>query len=42
LPKVSEAASIRLIHGAIDGGITFMDNSWDYNDGQSEMRMGKL
>ena len=41
LPKVSEAASIRLIHGAIDGGITFMDNSWDYNDGQSEMRMGE-
>jgi aryl-alcohol dehydrogenase-like predicted oxidoreductase len=26
---------------AIDRGINFMDNSWDYNDGQSEIRMGK-
>jgi len=41
MPKLSEAESIRLIHGAIDGGITFMDNSWDYNGGQSEIRMGK-
>jgi predicted aldo/keto reductase-like oxidoreductase len=40
-PAVSEAESIRLIHEAIDRGITFMDNSWDYNEGQSEMRMGQ-
>ncbi len=33
-------ASINLIHQAIDHGITFMDNSWDYNDGLSEVRMG--
>jgi aryl-alcohol dehydrogenase-like predicted oxidoreductase len=33
--------SIRLIRSAIDRGITFMDNSWDYNEGQSEIRMGK-
>ncbi len=33
--------SIRLIRSAIDRGITFMDNSWDYNEGQSEVRMGK-
>lgn len=39
--SVTEALSIRLIRGAIDGGITFMDNSWDYNDGASEERMGK-
>src|SRR4051812_4682507 len=32
---------IRLIRSAIDHGINFMDNSWDYNDGQSELRMGK-
>ncbi|HSS99767.1 MAG TPA: aldo/keto reductase, partial [Terriglobales bacterium] len=32
---------IRLVRAAIDRGITFMDNSWDYNEGQSEMRMGK-
>ncbi len=40
-PKLSEEESIRLIRSAIDGGITFMDNSWDYNQGQSEIRMGK-
>src|SRR5215831_12057275 len=40
-PKLSEEESIRLIRAAIDGGITFMDNSWDYNEGQSEIRMGK-
>jgi predicted aldo/keto reductase-like oxidoreductase len=33
--------SIRLIRAAIDRGITFMDNSWDYNEGKSEIRMGK-
>lgn len=40
-PALTEAESIRLIHQAIDRGITFMDNSWDYNEGQSELRMGK-
>jgi predicted aldo/keto reductase-like oxidoreductase len=39
--KMSEPSSIRLIRSAIDRGITFMDNSWDYNDGDSEIRMGK-
>ena len=34
-------ASIRLIRSAIDSGITFMDNCWDYNDGISEVRMGQ-
>jgi aryl-alcohol dehydrogenase-like predicted oxidoreductase len=33
--------SIRIIRSAIDSGINFMDNSWDYNDGASEKRMGK-
>ncbi len=36
-----ENESIRIIHAAIDGGINFMDNCWDYNDGTSEIRMGK-
>lgn len=40
-PALSDEESIRLIRAAIDGGITFMDNSWDYNQGQSEFRMGK-
>jgi aryl-alcohol dehydrogenase-like predicted oxidoreductase len=30
-----------MVRNAIDRGITFMDNSWDYNDGASEKRMGK-
>lgn len=36
-----EAESIRIVHSAIDHGITFMDNCWDYNGGKSEERMGK-
>jgi predicted aldo/keto reductase-like oxidoreductase len=40
-PKLSDDDSVKLIRAAIDGGITFMDNSWDYNNGQSEIRMGK-
>ncbi len=38
--KVSDDEAIRLIRSALDAGLTFMDNSWDYNDGQSEIRMG--
>jgi aryl-alcohol dehydrogenase-like predicted oxidoreductase len=37
----SEELSLRIIRTAIDRGITFLDNSWDYNEGQSEKRMGK-
>ena len=40
LPK-TERESTRLVHAAIDRGITFMDNAWDYNEGVSEIRMGK-
>ena len=40
-PKVQEQDAIRLIRTALDRGLNFMDNSWDYNDGQSEIRMGK-
>jgi len=36
-----ESASIRIIREAIDRGVTFMDNCWDYHDGISEVRMGK-
>jgi aryl-alcohol dehydrogenase-like predicted oxidoreductase len=40
--KQKEAAeSVQIIHAAIDRGITFMDNCWDYNDGTSELRMGE-
>jgi aryl-alcohol dehydrogenase-like predicted oxidoreductase len=36
-----DAQAVRLIHDAIDRGITFMDNCWDYNAGVSELRMGR-
>jgi predicted aldo/keto reductase-like oxidoreductase len=31
----------RIVHGAIDAGLTFMDNAWEYHQGKSEERMGK-
>lgn len=37
----SEQESTRIIRTAVDNGITFMDNSWDYFEGLSEIRMGK-
>ncbi len=40
IPK-DESEGIRIIRTAIDRGINFMDNSWDYHDGGSERRMGK-
>ena len=40
LPPTDRAAT-RLVHAAIDAGVTFLDNAWDYNDGVSEERMGK-
>ena len=41
LPKVDEQLALRIVRSAIDRGINFMDNSWDYNDGVSEKRLGK-
>ena len=38
---LQEQEAIQLMRQAIDRGITFMDNCWDYNDGVSEVRMGK-
>jgi predicted aldo/keto reductase-like oxidoreductase len=40
-PELPEAESIRIIRTAIDAGVNFLDNSWDYNEGTSEIRMGK-
>ena len=39
-PK-DEQEGIRIIRSAIDHGINFMDNCWDYHNGGSEIRMGK-
>ncbi len=36
-----EEESIRLMHEAIDQGVTFFDNAWDYHNGRSEEVMGK-
>jgi len=41
LPHVDEQLGFRIVRSAIDRGITFMDNSWDYNEGASEIRMGR-
>jgi predicted aldo/keto reductase-like oxidoreductase len=38
--QVDERLSIRIVRDAVDRGINFLDNSWDYNDGASEIRMG--
>ena len=40
-PEIPDGDAIDLIHSAIDRGITFMDNCWDYNSGLSELRMGR-
>ncbi len=40
VPK-DEQDSVRLIRTAVDEGINFLDNCWDYHDGQSEVRMGR-
>jgi aryl-alcohol dehydrogenase-like predicted oxidoreductase len=41
LPKVDEDLAIRIVRDALDRGINFLDNCWDYNDGESERRMGR-
>jgi aryl-alcohol dehydrogenase-like predicted oxidoreductase len=38
---VAEADALKIFQAAIDRGINFSDNSWDYNEGQSERRVGK-
>lgn len=40
-PSIDEPTSIRLVRTAIESGVNFLDNSWDYNQGASEVRMGK-
>jgi len=39
--QLDEQLVTRIVRSAIDRGITFLDNSWDYNEGASEVRMGK-
>src|SRR5438445_4504730 len=39
--QADEQETIRIVRTAIDLGINFLDNCWDYNEGASEIRMGK-
>jgi predicted aldo/keto reductase-like oxidoreductase len=41
LKHVDEDLSHRIVRTALDRGINFLDNSWDYQEGASEVRMGK-
>ena len=41
MPHVDEQLGFRIVRSAIDRGLNFMDNSWDYNEGASEIRMGR-
>jgi len=41
LGRPSEEEAIRIVRTALDNGVNFLDNCWDYNDGVSEERMGK-
>ena len=40
-PAIGDAEAERIMHAAIDHGVTFFDNAWDYHDGRSEEIMGK-
>jgi aryl-alcohol dehydrogenase-like predicted oxidoreductase len=40
-PGLAVDESVRIIRTALDQGINFLDNCWDYNDGESELRMGR-
>jgi aryl-alcohol dehydrogenase-like predicted oxidoreductase len=40
-PSLSDEESVRIIRTAVDEGVNFLDNSWDYFEGVSEKRMGK-
>ena len=40
IPKTI-AESVRIVHTAIDAGVNFLDNAWEYHEGDSEKRMGR-
>ncbi len=35
------AEAVRIVHAGIDAGINFLDNAWEYHEGESEQRMGR-
>ncbi len=38
---LTTAQAVKIIQSALDGGLSFMDNSWDYHKGESEKRLGR-
>jgi predicted aldo/keto reductase-like oxidoreductase len=40
-PFVSESTALQIVRTALDSGVNFLDNCWDYHNGRSEERMGK-
>lgn len=40
-PSLQEQVALRIVRTALDSGVNFLDNCWDYSDGASEERMGK-
>jgi aryl-alcohol dehydrogenase-like predicted oxidoreductase len=40
-PSLTRRQAVRIIRSALDRGMNFMDNSWDYSGGESETRLGK-
>jgi len=41
MSHVNERVAVRIVRTALDRGINFLDNCWDYHEGKSETRMGK-
>ena len=39
-PHLTEHDCVQLFHRAIEAGVTFIDNAWEYHQGESERRMG--
>jgi uncharacterized protein len=40
-PYVDPQEATQIVHKALDEGINFLDNCWDYNGGESELRVGR-
>jgi len=40
-PTVTKRDAVKIMQAAIDRGLNFMDNCWDYHDGESEIRLGR-
>ena len=41
IPTLTDDDAVRIVRAAIDEGVTFLDNCWDYHEGRSEVRVGR-